>query len=199
MTQLFAKIMGIFSKESTIVLSEKNQIRQQIQELKLQITEFQKQKEADIVFNQIEKLPEFQNAKTILLYWATRHELPTPAIIKKWSCEKEILLPVVSGDNIIIKRYLSENKMEQGNLGIWEPHTKKTYNGSIDLVIVPGVAFDKNKNRLGRGKGYYDRFLKHIKAEKWGVGFDFQLLSSIPANSADVKMDKIITPNEIIE
>jgi 5-formyltetrahydrofolate cyclo-ligase len=69
----------------------------------------------------------------------------------------------------------------------------------IDLVIAPGIAFDKNKSRLGRGKGYYDRFFINKRIVKIGVGFDFQLLESIPVNQFDIKMDKIITPSFSIE
>ncbi len=63
----------------------------------------------------------------------------------------------------------------------------------IDLIIVPGIAFDKSLNRLGRGKAYYDKLLKDSKAIKIGVCFDFQLLESVPVDKYDVKMDLIIT------
>ena len=64
---------------------------------------------------------------------------------------------------------------------------------SIDFIIVPGVAFDNQKNRLGRGKAYYDKLLKNTKAFKAGVCFGFQLLDSVPVNSFDEKMDLVIT------
>ena len=69
----------------------------------------------------------------------------------------------------------------------------------IDLVIVPGVAFDKNKNRLGRGKGYYDRFLEKIDAPKIGVGFDCQLIEKLPVEKFDVRMNKVVVPSLIID
>ncbi|MCF0205812.1 MAG: 5-formyltetrahydrofolate cyclo-ligase, partial [Bacteroidales bacterium] len=64
----------------------------------------------------------------------------------------------------------------------------------FDLIIVPGVAFDRNGNRLGRGRGYYDRFLcKYPKVEKIGICFDFQLLEEIPTEPTDIRMDKVVS------
>lgn len=199
MNKLISTLLSPFQNNSTKIITEKNILRQKVRELKSQITEVQKQKDADSVFNKIESLLEFKKAKTILIYWSSSDELPTHAIVEKWSCEKKILLPSVQGDDITIKRYDIKQKMTKGILGIWEPEISENYNGKIDLVIVPGVTFDLKKNRLGRGKGYYDRFLKHTKAPKWGIGFDCQLISSIPTNKQDVRMDKIITPTQIIE
>jgi len=67
------------------------------------------------------------------------------------------------------------------------------------LGIIPGIAFDGHKNRLGRGKGYYDRFFSENKSLKIGVCFDFQLLETIPVSLHDVKMDKIVSPTKIVE
>ena len=89
--------------------------------------------------------------------------------------------------------------MIQHTLGIWEPNLTETFEGNIDLVVVPGVAFDTKKNRLGRGKGYYDRFFKKKRTIKIGVGFDFQLINSVPVNSWDKRLDMIITPSTTIE
>lgn len=189
---------SINSTESAKVTADKNQIRQKIRELKEQLSQAQKQKEADLVFHRVELLPEFQEAKTILVYWSNSDELPTHAFIEKWSCEKEILLPSIQDDDITPKRFHLSQKMRKGLLGIWEPDTTENFTGAIDLVIVPGIAYDIKKNRLGRGKGYYDRFLEQIETVKWGVGFDFQLLPSIPTYQNDISMDKIITATHII-
>lgn len=177
---------------------EKASLRKQISELKTQISNNQKQQEADAVFSKIEALPEFKNAETILLYWSTQDELPTHEIVEKWSVEKIIILPSVVGDSLILKSYSSEGKMKQGALGIWEPDLSENYTENIDIIIVPGVAFDTDKNRLGRGKGFYDRFLKNNHSVKIGVGFDFQLLDKIPSEKLDIRMDKVITATRTI-
>ena len=67
------------------------------------------------------------------------------------------------------------------------------YKGKIDLIIVPGVGFDQNNNRLGYGKGFYDHFLKNKNIFKIGICFKEQLLDEIPVNEYDIKMDLIIT------
>jgi len=94
------------------------------------------------------------------------------------------------------------NNLRQGfvksQYGIYEPKESKRAKPfrikDIDLVIVPGLAFDKNNNRLGRGRGYYDRFLKCISKNipKIGLGFDFQFFSNIPATANDVPLSGII-------
>lgn len=181
------------------IMVNKNKIRLQIRELKNQLSEDQKVQAADSVFKKIESLSEFKLAKTILMYWSTKDELPTHKFVEKWSAEKEILLPSVVDDDIVIKKYSPKENLKRGNLGIYEPETDGLYVGKIDLAIVPGVAFDLKRNRLGRGKGYYDRFFNDVETQKWGVGFDFQVLASVPANNDDKPMNKVISPTKIIE
>lgn len=181
------------------IVSKKNDIRSQIHELKKTLSENQRALAADSVFKKIELLSEFKIAKTILMYWSTADELPTHKFVKKWSAEKEILLPSVVGDDIVLKKYSAKKNLKRGNLGIYEPEADGLYTGKIDLTIVPGVAFDLKMNRLGRGKGYYDRFFNDIETLKWGVGFDFQVVSSVPTNNDDKPMNKVISPTNTIE
>ena len=181
------------------LLSKKNELRLQIRELKKQLSEDQKAQAADSIFKKIESMPEFKSAKTILMYWSTTDELPTHNFVEKWSAEKEILLPSVLGDDIVIKKYSTKENLKQGNLGIYEPEIDGVYSGKIDLTIVPGIAFDLKMNRLGRGKGYYDRFFNDIETQKWGVGFDFQVVPSVPTNKDDKPMNKVISPTKTIE
>jgi 5-formyltetrahydrofolate cyclo-ligase len=199
MNRLFSSFLLIFSNKSEKIKEDKKAIRRQIRDLKSDLTNEQKQTEAFAVFKKIEQLPEFKNAGTILMYWSTGDELPTQITINKWVTDKAIVLPSIKGQKLVLKKYFPEAPMIQRKLGIWEPDLPKVYEGKIDLVIVPGIAFDRKKNRLGRGKGYYDRFFSHIKPMKIGVGFDFQLMDSIPTNQKDKKMNKIITMSETIE
>jgi len=199
MRNLINSLLMVFSKKSERINKEKKEIRSQIQLLKLRLSEEEKNREAQAVFDKIESLPEFQAANSILMYWSTNSELPTHDIIKKWIAQKFIVLPSIAGKKLVLKRFISVDKLVQKSLGIWEPDLTDIFIGKIDLVIVPGVAFDLNKNRLGRGKGYYDRFFKNKKSLKIGIGFDFQLLKSIPTHRFDMKMDKVITMSNTIE
>jgi hypothetical protein len=100
--------------------------------------------------------------------------------------------------NLIVSPY-DPRFLKQGAFGIWEPgDTRETDPGSIDWIIVPGVAFDKKLNRLGRGKGYYDKLLVQTSATKIGICYELQLFDEIPAEPHDIKMDFIITENNII-
>jgi 5-formyltetrahydrofolate cyclo-ligase len=198
MNNLTIEFSSLFSKKKAKIIAEKKRIRQEVRSLKIFLTDEQKKAQANAVFQKIEALSEFKMAKTILIYWSTPDELPTQDTISNWSKQKQIFLPAIDGEKLLLKQYFPDGKLIQKSLGIWEPDLLEGYNGKIDLVIVPGIAFDRKKNRLGRGKGYYDRFFKKYKPVKIGVGFDFQLMYSIPVVKHDIKMDKIITPSETI-
>ena len=191
--------MSLFSERNKDVAARKTELRKEIADLKKQISTEQKQQEARVVFRKVETLPEFKSAENILLYWSTSDELPTHEIIEKWSHRKQIILPTVVGDKLILKSYMPGQNMKKGVLGIWEPDTVDNFTENIDLMIIPGIAFDSDKNRLGRGKAFYDRFLANKCLVKIGVGFDLQLLSHIPSKKSDIKMDKVITASHFIE
>jgi 5-formyltetrahydrofolate cyclo-ligase len=181
------------------VVIEKARIREEIKRLKFRMTLEEKIHQADLVFKKIESFPEFQRADKILMYWSMPDELPTHEFIKKWSESKTILLPVVKGDKMTIRTFTSESDLKQGKWKTMEPASFFHSHEIADLVIVPGIAFDKNKQRLGRGGGYYDRYFKHKEIPRWGIGFSFQLYDSIPTASFDIQMDKIITPDHLVE
>jgi len=95
--------------------------------------------------------------------------------------------------------FSSKEKLVVGEYGIWEPDSQIEYIKSIDIAIIPGIAFDRDKNRMGRGRGYYDVYLGNRNIKKWGVGFDFQFYDKIPFESFDIKMDKVFTASFTIE
>lgn len=138
----------------------------------------------------------FQKANCVALYYAMNDEVCTSGIIDDWHKKKTIALPVTSGENINFYEYTKNKHLEKGAFGIPEPVPEKIIQReSIDLFIVPGVAFDRNRNRLGRGKGYYDRYLSGTSKPIIGIGFDFQLIDSVPTEKHDIKMTMVITEN----
>lgn len=130
-----------------------------------------------------------------MLYHSLKDEVDTHAFIRKWSREKRILLPVVTGDDLELRLYTGPEDLTVGAYGIEEPTGARfTDYAAIGLIVVPGVAFDRDGNRLGRGKGYYDRLLPRIpSAYKIGICFPFQLVDEVPAEPFDIRMDEIIT------
>lgn len=187
-----------FFGNSFKVDEEKKQIRFDLKHLKEELSENEKATAGLDVFRKIEKLPEFVNASVIMVYWSTPDELPTQDFIQKWHQQKLLILPSIKGHKLNLKRYSSEANMVQRALGIYEPGLTEIYSGKIDLIIVPGVAFDRKKNRLGRGKGYYDRFFQKTKAYKIGVGFDCQLIEKVPVSILDKSLDMVVTPSETV-
>lgn len=144
----------------------------------------------------LENHPAFLQAQTILLYHSLPDEVDTHAFINKWAETKRILLPVVNGDSLELREYRPAGAMQTGAYGISEPRGERfTDYASIDLAVIPGVAFDKKGNRLGRGKGYYDKLLPRINGYKIGICYPFQLVGSVPAEPFDYRMDEIITIN----
>lgn len=102
-------------------------------------------------------------------------------------------------DDIVFRKYVQDTTLKQSSYGIMEPLGDNfTDYKKVDLIIVPGVAFDRKMGRLGRGRGYYDRFLSLVSAPKMGICFEFQLLDTIPVDTNDIKMDYIVSENEFI-
>ena len=136
----------------------------------------------------------FQKADCIAIYYAMSDEVRTSGLIEKWYEKKKIILPVISGENINFHTYTGKENLAKSALSINEPTSTEVVSPeNIDLFIVPGVAFDRSGNRLGRGKAYYDKYLTNITKPMIGVCFDFQLIDSVPSEKHDIKMDMIIT------
>lgn len=145
-----------------------------------------------VILQKLELDSAFIKAKTVLLYWSMPDEVYTHAFIEKWSQHKTILLPLIINDKMEAHLYQGKNKMEVGPFDILQPSSNK-YNSTVDLVIVPGRAFSTNGHRLGRGKGFYDEFLKDFNNTKIGICFEFQLEDYIPSEHFDIMMDKVIS------
>ncbi|PLX16605.1 MAG: 5-formyltetrahydrofolate cyclo-ligase [Salinivirgaceae bacterium] len=171
--------------------AKKKEVRKQVRVRVKELSENVKKQQADAVFVKIETLPEFKNANIIMHYWSLSDEILTHECIKKWAGEKQILLPVIEGEELIIREFTGiENMQPDPRFSIPEPTGEAIQNPRPDIIIIPGVAFDSNCNRLGRGKGFYDRFLaKHqLNVILIGVCFDEQIVPEVPTESHDFKL-----------
>lgn len=173
---------------------KKNNQRVYIKELKRNRSKEDNEACSLQIFRQIELMPEFIEAKTVLAYWSMNDEVYTHSFIFKWFRRKRILLPVVRGDDLELGHFTGMEDLKKGHsFGIMEPFNAPIVSvGEVDLAIVPGVAFDISGNRLGRGKGYYDKLLLNRKMYKIGVCFSFQLLQQVITEKYDIKMDRVI-------
>ncbi|MCD8317611.1 MAG: 5-formyltetrahydrofolate cyclo-ligase [Paraprevotella sp.] len=140
--------------------------------------------------------PRFVNAQTVMLYHALPDEVDTRDFVRYWSFRNSILLPTVKGNEIELHRYTPEDSLSEGAFGVQESSgTVFTDYASIDLAVIPGVAFDAEGHRLGRGQGFYDRLLTHLKdypIYKLGVCFDCQNVNLVPTEAHDVPMDEVL-------
>ncbi|MBE6320782.1 MAG: 5-formyltetrahydrofolate cyclo-ligase [Bacteroidales bacterium] len=155
--------------------------------------------QSELILSQLEKMTAFREAKTVLLYYPKNNEVDVLPLFKRYKRDKVLLLPVTHRNGMTANPYEGNDKMHRGKVGIPEP-TTPPFEGNIDVIIVPAVAFDKEGNRLGRGGGYYDRFLKkQTHATIIGVGYDFQLVDEVPVRKHDQKMHRIILPSQTIQ
>jgi 5-formyltetrahydrofolate cyclo-ligase len=176
------------------IILQKKEFRKKIKEIKSKYSDEEKIEKSQLLFNKLTALPIFASAKTIMCYWSMPDEVHTHDVIVEWSKHKEILLPIIEEDMLKVRKFESiELMQEMGKFRIMEPTGKlyTTYK-NIDLILVPGLAFDEQMNRLGRGKGYYDNFLPLTNAHTIGICFDFQFFKSIPHQNHDIKVERII-------
>jgi len=139
----------------------------------------------------------FKKAKVVMFFISFGGEVNTKNMIRQaMKLGKKVAVPVCKKNRMIRPSLLGQDaKLTRGLYEIFEPAIKKFISlEDLDLVVVPGVAFDKKGNRLGRGKGYYDCFLHKLppKTSSVGLAFDFQILPSIPTTCLDKDVRKVI-------
>ena len=135
--------------------------------------------------------------KTIMMYYSLDDEVNTHETVDRLvAMGKRVVLPAVTGDTTMeLRCYEGPKDLMGGFFHIMEP-VGKTFTDfdTIDVAIIPGMGFDTRGNRLGRGKGYYDRFLARVPVlYKIGVCFPFQKMPGIPADDNDIMMDEVIS------
>ena len=176
------------------LLMLKKELRQHIREIKRQ---FSQQQLEELSLPIIARLKSrLTNAKTILAYYSLPDEVDTSQLLDDLVAEgKTVLLPkVIDDENMEIRRYTGRQDLEEGILHLMEPIGEPfTDYEDIDIVVVPGLAFDAEGHRLGRGRGYYDRFL-HRKNHPFCVGicFDFQKVAEVPVDEYDIPVDEVV-------
>lgn len=187
---------------------DKAEIRKEIRNKKRQFTQAQLGELSLSVINRLKEHPKVKEAHTLLLYYSLPDEVDTHDWIDELVKDgKKVVLPVVVDDkHMILREYADRKDLAMGSFHIMEPIGKRFPEeryGEIETGIIPGMGFDEDRHRLGRGKGYYDRFLERQKtvAEqcgakalyKIGICFPFQKLKQIPTNLHDIPMDEVIT------
>lgn len=179
---------------------DKSSLRKQFIELLNRQGSREREEKSRFIADQLYALPVFQQAKTVLFYASMPGEVDTFVMMTQaMKLRKRIALPIISRDQrkMIPTLTHSLEDLSCGPYNIRQPHADPAQEvdlSAIDAVIVPGLAFDKAKNRLGRGAGYYDRFLASLpeKTSTVGLAFDFQVIDSLPVEEHDVPCTHLI-------
>ena len=138
-----------------------------------------------------------RHASTIVAYYSLDDEVNTHGLIDELLADgKTVYLPrVVNDEEMVLCRYTGADSLRKGAFGIMEPvGSSMSCHEKIDAVLVPGVAFDAQGHRLGRGRGYYDRFLSALpcpRPQLIGVCFDFQKVGFVPTEICDIPVDTV--------
>jgi len=185
----------------------KEEIRRKILKKRLSLLSEDIRDKSQQVFLNLTETVEYINSRNIMFYVATRSEVQTEEMIKtSIKMGKNIFVPTILPECLNLapsKIFDFDIELEKGKKGILEP--KKEYyrlfpSENIDLIIVPGVAFDLSGNRIGRGFGYYDNFLRKVpsSAKIVALAFEMQIVKKIPNDNNDIPVHKIITEKRII-
>ena len=180
----------------------KHKIRAHIKEKLKSYSELEKTGKSAIIKHRLFNEEEFKKAEVVMFYVSLKDEVNTLSMIDEAiKMGKRVCVPVILKED---KRLIAgeikdrEKDLERQHFGIYQPkagHVSEVPLEDIDLVVVPGIAFDKKNVRLGRGHGYYDRFLCGLPArtKTIGLAFDLQVLEDLPKDSHDVPVWKTIT------
>lgn len=165
------------------------------------MTEEEWERKSRIICEKVISHPLFQQAKAIYCYIDYRKEVATRQIIEEaWKLQKKVAVPKVDGDYMDFYYIRDYSDLEEGYKGILEPKDTSVASDNEALVIVPGVAFDHRGNRIGYGKGYYDKYLSsHTDCRTIAVCFELQMSAHIPEEHHDIHPDIIITEEQEYE
>ena len=186
-------------------LSDKATVRQEILARRDALDPGAVQRKSALIAGNLERLKEYQNAAAVLFYLSRNNEVQTDGMITAaYRLGKKVYVPVTGPDEIKVSELPGlDIEFDSGPYGIREPAQKflKFVSPAVlDLVILPGVAFDARGGRIGYGKGYFDRLLGCLStnAVRVGVAYEFQVLETVPQTGTDIAVQKIVTENSIL-
>ena len=141
-------------------------------------------------------LKAYESARTVLCYHSVGGEVETGDLIQKMLSDgKTVCLPAIIAKGVMEARRM--DCLVPGPYGIPCPEGPVVPPEGIDLILVPGLAFDENCHRLGQGGGYYDRYLPSCRGEKGGLAFDCQVVENLPLSAHDAQLDMVATESRL--
>ncbi len=183
------------------LLERKSLLRNQLRQSLRKLSRSARKKKSEKIIQRLMKAPFFKAARHIMVYVALEDEVRTQELIlKSLAQKKNVYIPYADRRRKKIKIYPIRHwpkDVKPGSYGILEPRTARKRPAKIsrlDLIVVPGMGFDRRGGRLGRGGGYFDRFLAKTKRiRKVGLAFREQMVSKIPMTGHDIKIRRVIT------
>ena len=181
--------------------TEKEQIRAEMRDALKNQSVSERSRKSRLIYEKLKKDFLFKNAKVVMFYLSTEEEVDTHKMAEDaLAGGKKVVVPcVIKGKPDLIPSCVKnlDTDLIKGNYGILEPKSEKIEPidpSEIDLVLVPGLAFDQVNNRLGRGKGYYDRFLAKLprNVKTIGLAFDFQIVKHLPVTELDIPLSRVV-------
>lgn len=175
-------------------MTDKKEIRRTMKRLNLSLPGSERSERSERLFAEVAATAEFAAARTVALFASLPDEPDTAAALAAWAADKHLVVPRVAGDEMEFYDYLPD-AMRSGAFGIDEPQGATPCPPErIDLIVVPGTAFTRAGARIGRGRGYYDRYLSRpgFRARTVGVCYTHQLLDTLPVEPHDVPLDRVI-------
>ncbi len=178
-------------------MKEKRELRTRMREVCAAIPEQEAARQAEMVAAHVAEWPGYHRARTVLLYAALQGELETAALLDRVLADgKRLALPRCGADGgmqaVLVKDWRA---LQWGRFGVREPAlTSPALEArEIDMALIPGLAFDGAGHRLGRGKGYFDRFLAQTEAVAAGLAYEEQVLPRVPTEAHDCGVQYVIT------
>lgn len=184
---------------------KKETLRQKLLEQRAAISEPEFYGASADIIEELKEQREYQNAETVHCYVSMngRREVATRELIKEMIARGvHVIVPVTNFENGTLThiRLTSFSDLQKNKWGVLEPKVGREVSPEIlDLVIVPMVGGDENCNRIGYGKGFYDRFLKQVNCAKIGLSFEITITDKVPTEEFDIPLDKIITEKRILQ
>lgn len=179
----------------------KEELRRQMLAARKRVPELMLRQRSGIIVQQLTRTEEWKKAKSVWTYISLPGEVETTTLIEKaWREGKEVAVPKVEGDDLTFRVIDDWSEVKEGYFHVLEPVDRRISFEEDALVIMPGLAFDLTRNRLGYGRGFYDRFLtQHTQHPTIAVSYDFALFREIPHEDSDVRPQVVITDKRIIQ
>ncbi|MBQ8558881.1 MAG: 5-formyltetrahydrofolate cyclo-ligase [Tyzzerella sp.] len=180
-------------------MESKKDIRKRVLTKRSNIEEKEWEEKSRRIYEKVVTHPFFLNAEEIYCYVDYKREVSTQKILETaWKLKKKAAVPKITGEDMEFFYIHNFAGLESGYCQILEPTSKELAQGKNVLVVMPGAVFDRNRNRIGYGKGFYDRYLeKHPSYHTMALAFELQMIDSIPADVHDIRPEVIITEEDL--